>query len=90
MEVPTVYGKEKFVIPEGTQTGTRFRLKGKGAPIARTNSKGDQYFTVNVEVPRKLNEKQKSVLREFAELIGDEVHEQRKSFFDKMKSALGM
>lgn len=90
LEVPTVYGKEKFVIPEGTQTGTRFRLKGKGAPIARTNSKGDQYFTVNVEVPRKLNEKQKSVLREFAELIGDEVHEQRKSFFDKMKSALGM
>jgi len=90
IEVPTVYGKEKFVIPEGTQTGTRFRLKGKGAPNLRTNIKGDQYFTVNVEVPRKLNEKQKSVLREFAELIGDEVHEQRKSFFDKMKNALGM
>lgn len=90
LELPTVYGKEKFSIPEGTQTGTRFRLKGKGAPILRSNSKGDQYFTVNVEVPRKLNDKQKDVLREFADLIGDEVHEQRRSFFDKMKNALGM
>ncbi|MDQ2084989.1 molecular chaperone DnaJ [Herbivorax sp. ANBcel31] len=90
IEVPTVYGKEKFSVPEGTQTGTRFRLKAKGAPSIRGNGKGDQYFTVNVEVPKKLNEKQKEALREFADLIGDDFHEQRKSFFDKMKDALGM
>ncbi|TYQ12910.1 UNVERIFIED_CONTAM: molecular chaperone DnaJ [Acetivibrio alkalicellulosi] len=89
-EVPTLDGKVKYNIPEGTQTGTQFRLKGKGIPFLRGGGRGDQYVTVNVEVPRKLNDKQKEVLREFAELIGDELHEQRKSFFEKMKDALGM
>lgn len=90
IEVPTLDGKVKYTIPEGTQTGSVFRLKGKGIPFIRGNGRGDQYIKVNVEVPKKLNEKQKTILREFAEVSGDDVHEQRKSFFNKMKDALGM
>lgn len=90
LEVPTLEGKVKYMVPEGTQTGTVFRLKAKGIPFIRGNGRGDQYVKVVVEVPRKLNEKQKEILREFAELSGDDYHEQRKSFFDKMKDALGM
>ncbi|HOP99690.1 MAG TPA: molecular chaperone DnaJ [Acetivibrio clariflavus] len=90
LEIPTLEGKVKYQIPEGTQTGTVFKLKNKGIPFIRGNGRGDQYFKVHVEVPKKLNEKQKAILKEFAELSGDEVHEQRKSFFDKMKDALGM
>ncbi|OPX42669.1 chaperone protein DnaJ [Ruminiclostridium hungatei] len=87
LEVPTLDGKVKYTVPEGTQTGSVFRLKGKGIPFLRGNGRGDQYVKVNIDVPKKLNEKQKALLKEFAELGGDEVHEQRKSFFDKMKDA---
>lgn len=90
MEVPTLDGKVKYSIPEGTQTGSVFRLKNKGIPFIRGNGRGDQYVKVNVEVPKKLTERQKVILREFAELSGDETHEQRKSFFDKMRDAFGM
>lgn len=89
LEVPTLDGKVKYTIPEGTQTGTVFRLKGKGIPYLRGNGRGDHYVKVMVEVPKKLDEKQKAILKEFAELSGDDVHEQRKGFFDKMKDALG-
>ncbi len=87
LEVPTLDGKVKYTVPEGTQTGSVFRLKGKGIPFLRGNGRGDQYVKVNIDVPKKLNEKQKELLKEFAELGGDEVHEQRKGFFDKMKDA---
>ncbi len=90
LEVPTLDGRVKYSIPEGTQTGSVFRLKSKGIQFLRGNGRGDQYVKVNIEVPTKLNEKEKQILREFAELSGDEVHEQRKSFFNKMKDALGM
>jgi molecular chaperone DnaJ len=90
LEVPTLDGKVKYSIPEGTQTGSIFRLKGKGIPYLRGNGRGDQYVKVEIDVPKKLNEKQKAALRAFAEISGDEVHEQRKGFFDKMKDALGM
>jgi molecular chaperone DnaJ len=73
-----------------TQTATVFRLKGKGIPFLRGNGRGDQFVKINIEVPKKLNEKQKSILRDFAEVSGDDVHEQRKGFFDKMKTVLGM
>lgn len=87
IEVPTLDGKVKYTIPEGTQTGSVFRLRGKGIPFLRGNGRGDQYVKVNIEVPKKLSEKQKELLREFAEISGDETHEQRKGFFDKMKDA---
>ncbi|AUS95937.1 molecular chaperone DnaJ [Clostridium thermosuccinogenes] len=90
LEVPTLDGNVKYTVPEGTQTGTVFRLRSKGIPYLRGSGRGDQYVKVHVEVPKKLNEKQKELLRQFAELSGDENHEQRKGFFDKMKDALGM
>ncbi|MCX8131004.1 MAG: molecular chaperone DnaJ [Clostridia bacterium] len=90
LEVPTLDGKVKYSIPEGTQTGSVFRLRSKGIPFLRGNGRGDQYVKVNVEVPKKLNERQKEILKEFAEISGDDHHEQRKSFFNKMKDALGM
>ncbi len=90
IEVPTLDGKVRYSIPEGTQTGSVFRLKGKGIPDLRGSGRGDQYVRVSIEVPTRLNEKQKSLLKEFAEISGDEYHQQRKGFFDKMKEALGM
>ncbi len=90
LEVPTLDGKVKYTIPEGTQTGSIFRLKNKGIPYLRGNGRGDQYVKVEIDVPKKLNEKQKELLRQFAEISGDDVYEQRKGFFDKMKDALGM
>jgi molecular chaperone DnaJ len=90
LEVPTLDGRVKYSIPEGTQTGSIFRLKSKGIPYLRGNGRGDQYVKVDIEVPKRLNEKQKAALRGFADISGDEVHEQRKGFFDKMKDVLGM
>ncbi len=89
LEVPTLDGKVSYKINEGTRTGTVFRLRGKGIPYLRGSGRGDQYVKVNVEVPKKLNAKQKEILLQFAEASGDEVYEERKSFFDKMKDVLG-
>ena len=90
LEVPTLEGKVKYNIPEGTQTGTVFKLRGKGIPYIRGTGRGDLLFKVNIEVPKRLNEKQKELLREFAAISGDDVYEQRRTFFDKMKNALGL
>jgi molecular chaperone DnaJ len=85
IEIPSLDGKMKYIIPEGTQTEHIFKLKGKGIPYLRGSGRGDLFLKVRVEVPRKLNEKQKGLLKEFADLSGDDVHEQRKGFFNKMK-----
>jgi molecular chaperone DnaJ len=90
IEVPTLDGKVKFTIPEGTQTGNVFKLKGKGIQYLRRQGRGDQYIKVTVEVPKHLNDKQKELLKQFAEAIGEDGHEMRKGFFEKMKDALGM
>lgn len=90
LDIPTLEGKIKYNIPEGTQTGTVFKLKGKGIPYLRGSGKGDLLFKVNIEVPKRLNEKQKEILKEFAAISGDEVYEDRKTFFNKMKDALGL
>jgi len=88
LTLPTLDGKVEYPISAGTQTGTRFRLRGKGVPYLRNNNqRGDLYVTVNVEVPRKLNEHQKKLLKEFGEAMGDDVKDQPKSFFQKMKDA---
>jgi len=90
MEVPTLDGKVKYDIPEGTQTGTVFRLRNKGIPYLRGSGRGDLYVKIHVEIPKRLSEKQKEILRSFSEVSGDEVHENRKSFFNKMKDVFGM
>ncbi|WP_313430682.1 molecular chaperone DnaJ [Siminovitchia terrae] len=87
IEVPTLYGKVKLKIPAGTQTGTRFRLRDKGAQNVRGYGKGDQHVLVKIVTPTKLNERQKELLREFAEISGNVPDEQNESFFGKMKRA---
>lgn len=83
--VPTVDGKVEYEIPEGTQTGTVFRLRGKGVPSINGRGRGDQYVKVNVEIPKDLNHEQKELLRKFEESTGDSCYAQRKGFFKKMK-----
>ena len=85
LEIPTIDGKVKYDIPEGTQSGTVFRLKGKGIPSINGRGRGDQYVTVYIETPRNLSKEQKEALRKFAETMGDENYEERKGFFGKGK-----
>lgn len=70
VEVPTLDGKVKYTIPEGTQTGTTFRLRGKGIPYLNGASRGDQFVTVTIETPKNLNKEQKELLRQFGEATG--------------------
>ena len=83
--IPTIDGKVKYDLPEGTQSGTTFRLKGKGIPSINGHGRGDQYVTVCIETPRNLNKEQKEALRKFAETMGDNNYEERKKFFKKFK-----
>lgn len=86
VEVPTLDGKVKYTIPEGTQTGTVFRLRGKGIPNLRGSGRGDQYVTVNVEVPKGLTNEQKELLRKFDESMGGSAASSKpRGFFDKGK-----
>ena len=85
LEVPTLDGRVKYNLPEGTQNGATFRLKGKGIPVLNRNGRGDQYVTVFVEVPRNLNAAQKEALSKFGESLGEENYTKRKKFFEKFK-----
>lgn len=87
IEVPTLDGTIKYNIPEGTQTGTRFKLKHKGIDNVRGHGKGDLYFTVNIKVPTKLTDKQKNALKDFAKSTGEDYNENKKGFFGKVKDA---
>lgn len=86
--VPTIDGKVQYTVPEGTQSGTVFRLRNKGIPYVSGRGRGDQYVKVNIEVPRNLSGKQKDALREFERLTGDKNYEKRKGFFDTLKDFL--
>lgn len=88
IDVPTIGGEVELKIPPGTQGGSIFRLRNQGMPIMRRNSKGNLYVTVTVVVPQKLNEKQKDLLLEFAEISGEEINTYEKGFFDKVKEAI--
>jgi len=90
IEVPTLEGKIKMKIPPGTQSGSVFRLRGKGIPDLRGGGRGDQLVRVIIEVPRKLTGRQRELLEEFARLDGEEdVHPMTKGFFDKVKELFG-
>ena len=80
IDVPTLDGFKKFNIPEGTQNGTRFTVRGMGIPEVRSKRVGDLVFTVNVEIPRSLNAKQRELLRAFAEASGDGNYQKRSVF----------
>jgi len=88
IEVPTLGGKVSFTIPEGTQTGKIFRLKGKGVKGVRSGYAGDLFCHVVVETPVKLTDKQKDLLREFERLTregGAKHSPQSKGWMDKVK-----
>ncbi len=85
IEVPTLDGKVRYTVPEGTQTGTTFRLKGKGIPYVGYKNRGDQYVTVVVETPTNLKKEQRELLKKLAETLDDEGQPKRKSFFEKLK-----
>ncbi|WNB93474.1 molecular chaperone DnaJ [Bacillus sp. NEB1478] len=87
IEVPTLYGKVKLKIPAGTQTGTHFRLRGKGVKNVHGRGQGDQHIQVKVVTPKNLTEKQKQLLRDFSEISGTLPDEQQDGFFDKVKRA---
>lgn len=89
IEVPTLEGKVKMKVPAGTQSGTIFRLKGKGIPEVQGVGRGDQLVRIVVEVPRKLSQKQRELLEEFARVSGEDVHPMTKGFFDKVKEIFG-
>ena len=69
VEVPTLDGKVKLTIPEGTQTGSVFRLRGKGIPHLNSSARGDQFVTVNIETPKNLTKEQKELLRQFGDTL---------------------
>ncbi|AFT81560.1 molecular chaperone DnaJ [Leuconostoc carnosum] len=81
IQVKSVHGDVSLKIPAGTQTGTRFRLRGKGAPRLRGTGNGDQYIIVKIDVPTKLNKGQKKALEAFQEATDGT---KKKSFFDKL------
>ena len=85
LEIPTIDGKVKYELPEGTQSGTTFRLKGKGIPALNGRGRGDRYVTVYIETPRNLNKEQREALKKFAESMGDSNYEARPKFFKKFK-----
>ncbi len=87
LEVPTLTGKEKIKVPEGTQTGKVFRLRNQGATALNGRSQGDQFVQVRIVTPSNLNKEQRELLRQLADLSGDEVQEG--GFFDKVKEMFG-
>ena len=89
LNVPTLDGQAQLKIPAGTQSGTAFKLRGKGVPSLNSHSRGDLVVRVAVEVPTRLNGEQRKKLEEFSALMGEENSPLHKSFFDKAKEFFG-
>ena len=83
--MPTLEGNIKYNIPEGTQPGSAFTLRGKGIPFVNNpNRRGDLTFRVTVEIPKGLNEKQKNAMKAFADSCGEVNYAKHKQFFKKI------
>ncbi len=87
IDVPTLEGTHPMKVPEGTQTGKVFRLKGKGIPHLHGGGRGDQHVRVVVETPTNLSARQRELLEQFAAESNEHSNPQTKSFFDKVKKA---
>lgn len=85
VKVPTLDGIVEYDIPEGTQAGAVFRLRGKGVPYIRGKGRGDEYVTIEVEIPKNLTAKQKDLLRQFEAEAEGKNYKKQKGFLDKMK-----
>lgn len=86
MEVPTLVGKTTLHIPAGTQNGKMFKLKGKGVASVDGSKVGDQFVRITIEVPTKLSERQKSLLKEFGQLANEKAYPMRHSFLEKVQT----
>ena len=87
IEIPTIDGgKAKIKIPDGTQSGKQFRLRGKGMPYMRGSGTGDLYVQINTEVPISLNKEQKELLEKFREIENEKSNPSIKQFFRKAKT----
>jgi molecular chaperone DnaJ len=85
-EVPTIEGgKTRVKVPEGTQSGRRFRLTGKGMPVLRSKQIGDMYVQVVVETPQNLTKRQKELMREFQKLSSEDTQPESTGFFSRVK-----
>ena len=84
LEVPTLDGKVKLNIPEGTQPGATFTVRGKGIPYVNSSRRGDLVFRVNVEIPRSLSDKQKEQVRAFADNCGESNYGRKSGFFKRI------
>jgi len=89
LTVPTLEGEEKLSIPEGTQTGTTFRLRGKGIVSFNGRGRGDQFVTVRVVTPERLTKDQKQLLEKFAQIRNENYSPQDKTIFKKVKDIFG-
>ena len=85
IDVPTLDGAVKHTVPEGTQNDAVLRLRGQGIPMLRGSGKGDLYVKVRVEIPKRLSDKQKELLRQFEDSLSGKEYEGRKSFMDRLK-----
>ncbi len=91
VKVPTLDGERLVTIPEGTQSGTVFRLRGLGAPHLRSNGRGDQLVVVQVAIPTHLSEMQRELFEELSKSLDQElVVQEKQSFMDRVKEALGL
>ncbi len=86
IRIPTLEGEENYQLPEGTQTGTSFTLKGKGIPVIRSSRRGNLIFTVVVEIPKNLSAKQKELLRSFVVSCNSTNLSGKQSFAEKLKN----
>ena len=84
IEIPTLEGKETYTIPEGTQHGTEFTLRGRGIPYVNSKSRGDLVFAVSIETPRGLTDDQKELLRKFADSLGEKNNTKKSGFIKKL------
>lgn len=87
--VPTLEGEEKLRIPEGTQSGSVFRLRNKGIVSLGERGRGDQFVTVNVAIPTKLTKEQRQIFESLAKVSKDEELQQERNIFDKVKDIFG-
>ncbi|MBR1611694.1 MAG: molecular chaperone DnaJ, partial [Methanobrevibacter sp.] len=89
ISIPTIEGKEvEFKVTPGTQSETVYKLRGQGMNSVRHNGRGNMYVTVKVVVPKKLNSKQKDLLKQFSEVSGEEIKHVEKGLFDRVKDAM--
>jgi molecular chaperone DnaJ len=87
--VPTLEGEEKLKIPEGTQSGSVFRLRNKGIVSLGERGRGDQFVTVNIVVPTKLTKEQRQIFEALAKVSKDDELTQERNIFDKVKDIFG-